>query len=103
MLGLSFPEILFLAALALVVIGPKQLPEVARTLGRILNELKRASSSLTDEFRDQLRIDNMHARPAPPPLKPKVEEESVAEQNAAAAASSPPRGETKSDPGSSQT
>lgn len=57
MLGLSLPEIIFLAVLALVVIGPKQLPEVARTLGRVLNELRRASSSLTDELRQQVKID----------------------------------------------
>lgn len=57
MLGLSLPEIIFLAVLALVVIGPKQLPEVARTLGRMLNEFRRVSSTLTDEFREQVKID----------------------------------------------
>jgi len=57
MLGLSLPEIIFLAILALVVIGPKQLPEVARTLGRILNELRRASFSLTEELKQQVKID----------------------------------------------
>lgn len=36
-----------LAALALIVIGPKQLPEVARTLGRFLNEIKRVTSDVT--------------------------------------------------------
>lgn len=56
MLGLSLPEIIFLAILALVVIGPKQLPEVARTIGRVLNELRRASSSLTEEFRQHVKI-----------------------------------------------
>jgi sec-independent protein translocase protein TatB len=54
MLGLSLPEVLFLAILALVVIGPKQLPEVARTVGRFLNELRRTSSTLTSEFRQQM-------------------------------------------------
>ena len=57
MLGLSLPEIIFLAILALVVIGPKQLPEVARTIGRVLNELRRASSSLTEEFRQHVKMD----------------------------------------------
>lgn len=57
MLGLSLPEIIFLAILGLVVIGPKQLPEVARTLGRLLNELRRASTSFTDELRQQVKID----------------------------------------------
>lgn len=57
MLGLSLPEIIFLAILGLVVIGPKQLPEVARTLGRLINELRRASTSFTDELRQQVKID----------------------------------------------
>ncbi|RYZ90213.1 MAG: preprotein translocase [Proteobacteria bacterium] len=68
MLGLSLPEILFLAVLALVVIGPKQLPEVARTVGRFLNELRRASSSLTEEFKSQIKIDPIRFddKPLPP-------------------------------------
>ena len=69
MLGLSLPEILFLAILALVVIGPKQLPEVARTLGRMLNELRRASSSLTDELREHVKIDPIRLED-PKPHKP---------------------------------
>ncbi|WP_413289439.1 twin-arginine translocase TatA/TatE family subunit [Bdellovibrio sp. HCB337] len=69
MFGLSLPEIIFLAILALVVIGPKQLPEVARTLGRVLNELRRASSSLTEEFRQHVKIDPIRLedpKPQPP-------------------------------------
>lgn len=55
MLGFSFTEILFLAVLALIVIGPKQLPEVARTIGRFLNDLKRSTENLKDEFK--IKID----------------------------------------------
>jgi sec-independent protein translocase protein TatB len=44
-LGLS--EIVLIAIIALIFIGPKQLPEIARTIGRALNELKRASEDLT--------------------------------------------------------
>jgi Tat protein translocase TatB subunit len=68
MLGLSLPEILFLAILALVVIGPKQLPEVARTVGRFLNELRRTSDSFKEEFRAQVKIDPIRFddQPLPP-------------------------------------
>jgi sec-independent protein translocase protein TatB len=51
MFGLGFTEIIFLAILALVLIGPKQLPEVARTLGRFLNELKRTTDDMTHDFK----------------------------------------------------
>lgn len=69
MFGLSLPEILFLAILALVVVGPKQLPEVARTLGRMLNELRRASSSLTDELREHVKIDPIRLDNPKPPVE----------------------------------
>lgn len=59
MFGLNLTEIIFLAVLALIVIGPKQLPEVARTLGRMLNELRRASSTLTSELRQHIKIDSL--------------------------------------------
>ncbi|UXR65785.1 twin-arginine translocase TatA/TatE family subunit [Bdellovibrio bacteriovorus] len=50
-------EIIFLAVLALIVIGPKELPELARTLGRFLNELKRSTNVLGDELKQQVRMD----------------------------------------------
>jgi len=69
MLGLSLPEIIFLAILGLVVIGPKQLPEVARTLGRLLNELRRASTSFSDELRQQVKIDPIRLEDSKPSEK----------------------------------
>ncbi|MBX3033614.1 MAG: twin-arginine translocase TatA/TatE family subunit [Bdellovibrionaceae bacterium] len=71
MFGLSIGEIIFLGALGLIVIGPKQLPEVARTIGRFLNELKRATDGLTQDFRQSTRIDfDLHNRNPPPALPP---------------------------------
>lgn len=72
MLGLSLPEILFLAVLGLVVIGPKQLPEVARVIARMLNELRRASSSFTEEFRNQVKIDPIRFDDHPAQTPPEV-------------------------------
>jgi sec-independent protein translocase protein TatB len=57
MFGLGLSEIIFLGILALIVIGPKELPEVARTIGRFLNELKRSTNVLSDELKQQVRID----------------------------------------------
>ena len=50
MFGIGFSEILLILVVALVVIGPKRLPELARILGRGLAEIRRAS----DEFRGVL-------------------------------------------------
>jgi sec-independent protein translocase protein TatB len=57
MFGLGFSEIVLLAIIALVVVGPKQLPDVARTIGRFLNELKRATDDFKDEFKRQAKVD----------------------------------------------
>jgi sec-independent protein translocase protein TatB len=47
---MSFSETIFLFFLALIVFGPKKLPEIARQAGRLLAELRRASN----EFRSQI-------------------------------------------------
>lgn len=52
MFGFSMGEMLLLMAIALIAIGPKQLPEVARTLGKLINELKRATGDFTKSFTD---------------------------------------------------
>lgn len=74
MFGFSLGEVLFLGVLALIVIGPKQLPEVARHVGRFLNDLKRATEGFTDDIKKQAKIDfdfeNRPRRrddPEPPP------------------------------------
>ncbi len=48
MFDIGFGEMVLLAAIALIAIGPKQLPEVARTVGRVLRELKKAMGEVTD-------------------------------------------------------
>jgi sec-independent protein translocase protein TatB len=52
----SFSETLFLFFLALVVFGPKKLPEIARQVGKILNEFRRASN----EFKSQIEQEIAH-------------------------------------------
>lgn len=50
-------EILVLAVLGLILIGPEQLPELARTLGRFINDLKRTTEGLTDDIKKQAKVD----------------------------------------------
>ena len=49
-MNLGFPEMIFLFLLALLIFGPKKLPEVGRQIGRALSEFKRASN----EFKAQI-------------------------------------------------
>lgn len=57
MFGLGMSEIILLGVLALILIGPQQLPEVARTLGRFINDLKRSAEGLTEDIKQQARVD----------------------------------------------
>jgi sec-independent protein translocase protein TatB len=56
MIGMSFSETIFLFLLALVIFGPKKLPEIARQVGKYLNEFKRASN----EFKSQIEQEIAH-------------------------------------------
>lgn len=57
MFGLGFSEILVLGVIALIFLGPEQLPELARTVGRFVNDLKRSTESITEDLKSQVRID----------------------------------------------
>lgn len=57
MFNMGFTEMLFVAGLALILIGPKQLPELARNLGRLLNEFKRSTSIFTEELKAHTDFD----------------------------------------------
>ena len=69
------PEMIFIFLLALVVVGPKRLPELARQLGKYMAEFKRASN----EFKNQLETEMMN-----------IELEERAKKQAEAAKTLPP-------------
>ena len=62
MFGIGMPELLLILGLALIVLGPKKLPELARALGKGLAEFRRATDELKDEFR-QMERDTEDAAP----------------------------------------
>ena len=46
MFGIGMPELILILAIALIVIGPKKLPDLAKSLGRAMREFKKATSEL---------------------------------------------------------
>ncbi len=46
MFGIGMPEMLLIIAVALIVIGPKKLPDLAKSLGRAMGEFKKATSEI---------------------------------------------------------
>ncbi|MGA1868959.1 MAG: twin-arginine translocase TatA/TatE family subunit [bacterium] len=53
MFGIGITEIIVILVIALILIGPDKLPELAKTLGKGLSEFKRAA----DDFRDSVKVD----------------------------------------------
>jgi TatA/E family protein of Tat protein translocase len=52
---LSIPHLIIIFVVALVVFGPEKLPELARTLGKVMGEFRRATGDLRGTFEDHLR------------------------------------------------
>ena len=52
MFGIGLPELILIMAVALIVVGPDKLPELAKTLARQVVELKRAANALKDSLNE---------------------------------------------------
>jgi len=52
--GMGMPEIILILAIALIVLGPKKLPEIAKALGRGIAEFKKA----TQDLKESLDVDD---------------------------------------------
>ena len=63
---MSFSETVFLFILALVIFGPKRLPEIARQVGKYMNEFRRASN----EFKSQIEQEIAHLEVEKPTILP---------------------------------
>jgi len=62
MFGIGFPELLLILAIALVVIGPKRLPDLARALGRGMAEFKKATDELKQTFQEETQTSETRQR-----------------------------------------
>lgn len=60
---LGFPELIFILVLALLIFGPKRLPEIGRTIGRGMSEFRKASNDLKRSINTELALDE-------PPVAP---------------------------------
>jgi len=62
--GIGFPELLIVLVIALIVLGPKKLPEVGRSLGKGMREFKDSISGIGDDHDDE---DEVRSLNSPPP------------------------------------
>jgi Tat protein translocase TatB subunit len=69
MFGLGMPEILLILAIALIVIGPQKLPEVAKMLGKAMGEFKRSAQDLKDSIDIETTVKEAKPKPVKKELK----------------------------------
>lgn len=63
--GVGLPEIAVISALALIIFGPKRLPELGRSLGKTLRGLQNASSEFEKEIKNAMAEDDLPQASSP--------------------------------------
>lgn len=67
--SIGVPELLLIFAVALIVFGPRRLPEIGRTLGKALGEFKKATDELKNTIEREVRVEELK-QIAPPVITP---------------------------------
>jgi TatA/E family protein of Tat protein translocase len=92
--NLGMPELMMIMFLALILFGPKKLPEIGKQVGKALGEFKRASNDLKRSIEDEMEKANVTADlkgimdppktdPGPAAPVPVLAESAVAQEKAA--------------------
>jgi TatA/E family protein of Tat protein translocase len=68
--SIGMPELIIVLVIALIIFGPRKLPELGKSLGRSLNEFKRASTDLQNTLEQEIKLEEekeQQAKTSPPP------------------------------------
>jgi len=85
---IGMPELIIILVIALIIFGPRKLPELGRSLGRSLGEFKRASNELRSTLDEEIRLEEQRAtdrqRPPEPARARENDPESIPRQTGSA-------------------
>ncbi len=59
MFGIGMPELMVIAVIALLVVGPKRLPDLAKSFGKGLSEFRKATEGATETIKTSLHLDDL--------------------------------------------
>lgn len=81
---IGMPELVIILVIALIIFGPRKLPELGRSLGRSLNEFKRASADLQNTLEQEIKLEEQKDQTAK--AKERIERERQADVESAVTA-----------------
>ena len=68
--SIGMPELVVIFVIALIIFGPRKLPELGRSLGKSLGEFRRASNELRSSLEEEIRVEEQREQPRPRPAEP---------------------------------
>jgi sec-independent protein translocase protein TatA len=68
--SIGMPELIIIFMIALIIFGPRKLPELGRSLGKSLGEFKRASNELRNTLDEEIRLEEQRAERVAEPVRP---------------------------------
>lgn len=101
---LGVPELIFIFVLALLIFGPRRLPEIGRTVGKAVGEFRRATTDLKRSINTEIALEDEKQqgierpkRDARPQVEARVSEEGLLEAAPAGTVAQEPAGEEAAD------
>jgi sec-independent protein translocase protein TatA len=78
--SIGMPELIIILVIALIIFGPRKLPELGKSLGRSLNEFKKASQDLQNTLEQEIKIEEEKEKEAARPKPAEPERAAVNDQ-----------------------